>query len=173
MLSYLFVFSNIYWIHDFLILFILPTIPISGAIMVEKFENIKVFKGSSKPISYIFIGILLLTFLIYSYNSIIKIYRGNSEVSDIVNFLSKNKKDLIISFWEHPQNFQLKFYLEGKKVYYARDVETFKEIINKNENIGLFIEKESDPLNQEFKDYLVNNFPSLKFKEYTVFFLEK
>jgi len=173
MLGYLFIFSNIYWIHDFLILFVLPTIPISGAIMVEKLENIKLFKGSLKPISYILIVILLITFLIYSYNSIIKIYRGNSEVSDIVGFLSKNKKDLIISFWEHPQNFQLKFYLEGKKVYYARDIETFKEIINKNENVGLFIEKESDPLDQEFKNYLVNNFPSLKFKEYTVFFLKK
>ena len=173
MLSYLFIFSNIYWIHDFLILFILPAIPISGAIMVEKIKNTKIFKGLPKIFSYIVIGILLLTFLIYSYNSIIKIYKGNSEISDIIVFLSKNKKDVIISFWEHPQNFQLKFYLESRKVYYARDIETFEKIMNTHENVGLFIEKESEPLDQKFKDYLVNNFPSIKFEKYTVFFLEK
>jgi hypothetical protein len=173
MLSYLFIFSNIYWIHDFLILFILPAIPILGAIMIEKFESIKMFKGSLKPISYILVGILLFSFLIYSYSAIIKIYIGNSKISDIVGFLSKNKKNVIISFWEHPQNFQLKFYLEGRKVYHAKDIGTFEEIINKYENVGLFIEKEEEPLDQKFKDYLVKNFPSIKFEKYTVFFLEK
>ncbi|MEM7822019.1 MAG: glycosyltransferase family 39 protein [Candidatus Aenigmatarchaeota archaeon] len=166
-LSYLFVFSNLYWIHDFLILFILPGVFLATASFFETLE-----RCLKRKAFYLILFILMFSFLYYSYPTIKKIYEGNSNVSELISFLAQNHGDLIISFSEHPQNFQLKFYLQRRKVYYARDIETFKKIAEK-ENTKFFIEKNEEPLDQEFKNYLANNFPHKILGKYSIFILTK
>ncbi|MEM5852775.1 MAG: glycosyltransferase family 39 protein [Candidatus Aenigmatarchaeota archaeon] len=166
-LSYLFVFSNLYWIHDFLILFILPGIFLATASFFETLE-----KCVKRKVFYLILFIFMFSFLYYSYPTIKKIYEGNSNVSELIIFLAQNPGDIIISFNEHPQNFQLKFYLQGRKIYYARDIETFKKIVEK-ENVKFFIEKNEEPLDQEFENYLVNNFQHTILGKYVIFILTK
>jgi 4-amino-4-deoxy-L-arabinose transferase-like glycosyltransferase len=178
LLSYLFVFSNSYWIHDFLILILIPVIPIISALAVI---DIISYRPSHKTLikpPYFFIPIILIVFFFYSFNSISKIYKGSTEVWEIINFLASNDGNIIISFDEHPLNFQFKFYIfknfpNERKVYDVRSYDRFISIItNNSENFQFFITREDSPLTDNtLKNFLNDNFRSKKFGIYNVYYL--
>jgi len=169
---YLFIFSNLFWIHDFLVLFFAPIFGIFIALILSEIKYITVRKNCtiSKINFYGFLFIISFLFIILSYPVYKSIYISNSEIWPIIKFLSKNDGNIIVSFDEHPQNFQLKFYLSKRVVLDIRDKD--KLIKNLDKGFKYFLVKDDNPIDEELKNYLENNFKSKKIHGYVIYELK-
>ena len=125
------VFTNTYWIHDFLVMFLYPFIYFGIGFL---FQDLLSYALLRKRL--IGNAVLLCTgavVLIFSGMGIKKIERENTHVLTIIRFLKDNPgKNLIVTFDEHLQNFQFKFYAHSRRIKRARSIDELADLIHDN-----------------------------------------
>jgi hypothetical protein len=164
-LSSFFIFSNLTWIHDFLLLFLNPFVAVFGAIMIENSWKIAREKRSFKIISIILFIIILAIFINDFYKTNEKIYHDNNRIEPIIDFLSNNNDDIIVSFDVHPQAYAFRFYLSKVKVSNIRSKKNLIELLNAEKKYRFVLVREKTIL----KNFLTPLYHKREIDGYTIF----
>ncbi len=90
-------------------------------------------------------------------------------ITPIVDFLAVNRENTLVSYVEHPQAFQVKFYLENRKVKYVDNLEEFNKTITVDESFSYLITKSYK--DSGFLNYTKENYLMIQENDYLIFFL--
>jgi len=161
----LFLFSNITWIHDFFVLFLVFPIATFSSVFLNRINLHKKEKA-------ILLLTLIAVFLLESYHSYAKIHQWFITSPPIVKFVAENKGNFLVTYYENPDYHQFRFYSDLRKTKMVRDKEEFlRELLNEDYNYIIVMPEKLDDKN--FLLYLRKNFRSVKVSnEYEVFYLK-
>jgi len=185
--SYIFIFTNYYWIHDYMIGFLIPGYFLMIGVLSDYLfdfigfflEKIKMDKRFLKISIYLVLILIFTTLSIKtSFNVIKDIYRGTNTIVPIVEFLSKNNGNIIVTYTEDPGYCQVHFYYANRVVDYVQNYDELnKAIENWNpKNFEYIITKGTQKISDDFESYLNSNYNSISLKEndqsnYTVYMI--
>ncbi|MCX6821053.1 MAG: glycosyltransferase family 39 protein [Candidatus Aenigmarchaeota archaeon] len=111
----LYAFSNITWIHDFFVLFFLPSVSLAAASVMAR------ALGSGKR-SVVFYIILLLIVAASSYGTYKDIYSWSTTSDDLVKFMHDHDGSFIFTFNESPDYQQFGFYTDWRNIACADSI---------------------------------------------------
>jgi len=157
-----FVLSNAFWIHPHI--YLLAVLPFAAYLGVYFLFNINPL---SKGTRNVLLSIFIVSLLLFADD----FYRNRDEqlVDPLVDFLHKNDENVIWTFPLHPQAFQVRYYLEKRKVLDLRDVASFN---NTTLNEYNYVITHTDT-EQNLKVFLKSKFESTTVGEFEVFHLKK
>lgn len=158
------VFTNMYWIHDFMVMFLYPYIYFGIGFLFQDLLSYPFLKrrliGNT---SLVFAGAAVL---IFSGTEIKKIERENTQVLRVIRFLKENpEKNLIVTFDEHLQNFQFKFYTQSRKIKRADTIDQLAALIQDGAYHFIIIK----PKQVKFKNFLRSRYVPQSKGDYLVF----
>jgi 4-amino-4-deoxy-L-arabinose transferase-like glycosyltransferase len=161
----LFLFSNITWIHDFFVLFLVFPIAAFCSVFLNRINLHRKEK-------IILLLTLLAVFLLESYHSYIKIHQWFITSPPIVKFVAENKGNFLVTYYENPDYHQFRFYSDLRKTKMVRNKEEFlRELLNEDYNYIIVMPEGLEDKN--FLLYLRENFRSVKVSnEYEIFYLK-
>lgn len=163
MTLFLIIFSNSFWIHDFLIMSLVVPLVICSALAVSILHNTI---RSYKNIYLVPIAILVIL-LAMSLPQFKNIYDSESDIFPIVTFLSENPGNVIVSFGMHPQGYQQRFYFDTRHTGYARtQTDLFNLIHNGNVSYKYFMMRNEESVQEDFLKYLKINYNGYEIEKY-------
>ena len=91
----------------------------------------------------------------------------------MIIFLSKNHNNLIVAFDEHPQAYQLKFYLNKITVKDIRKKQDFIALIDADKSFKYFITRKDTKIDELLEKHLKENYKRKRIDDYTVYLLRQ
>jgi hypothetical protein len=166
LLSYSLIFNNLFWIHPFYITVFNPTMAVLGALLVENsWSYVEEKRRTIRIIFYVLFIAILIIFSYDFYNHSKQEYHNSNKVEPIIEFLSQNNNDIIVSFDEHPQAFTFRYYLSKVNVKDIRNRGELINFLNKKNSYRYFLVKDKKSL----KDFLTPRYHHIEIGDYTIF----
>ncbi|MBN1502082.1 glycosyltransferase family 39 protein [Candidatus Woesearchaeota archaeon] len=172
---FLFIFSNLFWIHDYLIMLLFPTlIFLVGFFLQDLLGYIKLISWFSQKARKVVALILLLVIFASSvHNSLSEINMIEKEITLVpgeILFLSKNKgQNILVTFDEHPQYHQFKFYanlINFKKISSSSE---YNMIISQNDTFYSYIIMQKNQNLEDLENNLSTTYFNVSYNNYIVF----
>jgi hypothetical protein len=162
----LFIFSNITWIHDFFVLFLLFPMSVLPPLLFKKM-------GLMEKKEFLFILVVISLFLAEAIPTYFQIHKWFTNSPPIVKFVAENKGNFLVTYLENPEYHQFRFYADLRNVKTVHNLKEFFDLI-KQEDFNYIIVQLNRPFDRDLFVYLENNFKSYKVSdEYMVFFLNE
>jgi len=163
--SILLIFSNITWIHDFFVLFLIFPIALFPSLFLLSLN------ASIKERTLLIIVTIIL-FLSEASHAYIKIHQWFTNSPPIVKFVAENPGNFLVTYYENPDYHQFRFYSDLRKVKMVRNRgELLNEI--KSGDYNYIITMPDRLESKELLLYLRENYRSKVIShEYEVFFLK-
>lgn len=170
--SILYIFSNITWIHDFFVLFFLLPIPVIFTNLIFGIND-RFLKGRN----YYFVILLIVVIFIFILSALPVYQQINewfSSVNPLVKFVAENKGNFLVTFTEHPDNHQLRFYTDLRKVKQTDNRDELLKILETYpDDFEYIIVTPSKLTDSNIMSYLNTNFKKQTISdEYEVFYLK-
>jgi len=161
-IAFLFIFSHMYISSGHLMLFLIPSMPLFAALLIQDVwivvRDRKIKINIPKSLFCLFLAIFLGYYVYAAYPIYQNIYNTNNLYLPLNDFLSKNRDNIIVSFGEDSTFYQLRPYLDMRIVRDIRSKEDLTKLLNSSIKFGYFFTKEGASIDDQLSSYLMNSF---------------